>query len=223
MIHDRDIREPLFDFLEETYGKCRIFEEKVIGSARADVMMVVPGEIWGIEIKSDADSYTRLFDQVREYDMFFDRNIVAVGSSHAIHVREHVPDYWGIISIEETDDEMKEKSGADGLDFYILRKAEKNPNMDMSHKMSLLWRPELAEIQERHGMPALKNLSKAAVRDRIIRDIDREELENDISFELFERDYSEIQDKINEYRTANGKKKRRRRKKIPNKKYRSGI
>jgi hypothetical protein len=41
---------------------------------------------------------------------------------------------------------------------------------------------------------------------------------------FFERDYSEIQDKINEYRTANGKKKRRRRKEDPQtKKYRSGI
>lgn len=31
---DKDIREPLFDFLEETYGKVRILEEKVTGSAQ---------------------------------------------------------------------------------------------------------------------------------------------------------------------------------------------
>ena len=30
MLHDRDIREPLFDFLEDTYGKIRILEEKKI-------------------------------------------------------------------------------------------------------------------------------------------------------------------------------------------------
>ena len=28
LIHDKDIREPLFDFLDETYGKIRILEEK---------------------------------------------------------------------------------------------------------------------------------------------------------------------------------------------------
>ena len=28
MLYDRDIREPLFDFLETLYGKIRILEEK---------------------------------------------------------------------------------------------------------------------------------------------------------------------------------------------------
>ena len=31
-----DIREPLFDFLEETYGKIRILEEKMMGRSRAE-------------------------------------------------------------------------------------------------------------------------------------------------------------------------------------------
>ena len=31
MLYDKDIREPLFDFLEEMYGKIRILEEKQIG------------------------------------------------------------------------------------------------------------------------------------------------------------------------------------------------
>ena len=28
MIYDKDIREPLFDFLEDSFGKVRILEEK---------------------------------------------------------------------------------------------------------------------------------------------------------------------------------------------------
>lgn len=39
MLHDQDIREPLFDFLDETYGKVRIIEEKTMGRSRADVVM----------------------------------------------------------------------------------------------------------------------------------------------------------------------------------------
>ena len=31
-LHDKDIREPLFDFLEAEYGKIRIIEEKTMGS-----------------------------------------------------------------------------------------------------------------------------------------------------------------------------------------------
>ena len=38
MLHDKDIREPLFDFLDETYGKIRIIEEKAMGKSRADVI-----------------------------------------------------------------------------------------------------------------------------------------------------------------------------------------
>ncbi len=57
---DKDIREPLFDFLEETYGKIRILEEKTTGRARADVVMITEDKLYGIEIKSDADTYARL-------------------------------------------------------------------------------------------------------------------------------------------------------------------
>ena len=60
MLLDKDIREPLFEFLEERYGKVRILEEKTVGRSRADVVMVIPEKIVGIEIKSDADTYTRL-------------------------------------------------------------------------------------------------------------------------------------------------------------------
>ena len=64
MLRDRDIREPLFFFLEEKYGKVRILEEKNIGRSRADVVMITDDAIFGIEIKSDADSYARLSRQI---------------------------------------------------------------------------------------------------------------------------------------------------------------
>ena len=45
MLKDKDIREPLFDFLEEQYGKTRIIEEKTMGKSRADVVMVLEEEL----------------------------------------------------------------------------------------------------------------------------------------------------------------------------------
>ncbi len=56
VLKDKDIREPLFEFLEETYGKVRILEEKTMGRSRADLVMVAPECLYGIEIKSDADT-----------------------------------------------------------------------------------------------------------------------------------------------------------------------
>ena len=135
MLLDKDIREPLFEFLEERYGKVRILEEKTVGNSRADVVMVIPEKIVGIEIKSDADTYTRLERQVADYDLYFDANIVVVGSSHASHVAEHVPEHWGIVSVEQQEDHV---------DFYIVREMQDNPYAQLLRTIRVLWRPELA-------------------------------------------------------------------------------
>lgn len=190
-VKDKDIREPLFDFLEEQYGKVRIIEEKTMGKSRADVVMVLEEELVGIEIKSDADTYARLSRQVKDYDLFFDRNYVVAGSKHAHHVGEHVPEWWGIITVEEVDGVC---------DFYVLRKAEKNPKQKMLHKIKLLWRPELAHIQEVNHLPAYKQKSKDFVRKKIMEKVPEDLLHKQISDELFERDYTTIQQQIDEFK-----------------------
>ena len=129
MLRDKDIREPLFDFLEETYGKVRIIEEKNVGNSRADVVMVAPDALYGIEIKSDADTYTRLATQVKDYDKYFDYNFAVVGTSHAFHIREHIPEYWGVITVEETEG---------GPDFYMLQKPQQNPKASWRKKLEIL-------------------------------------------------------------------------------------
>ena len=92
MLHDADIREPLFNYLEDSYGKIRILEEVEIARSRADVIMVTDDSLVGLEIKSDANTYVRLERQVKDYNLFFDYNYVVVGSTHAKHVNEHIPD-----------------------------------------------------------------------------------------------------------------------------------
>lgn len=200
---DKDIREPLFEYLEQIYGKSRIFEEKNMGYSRADVVMVVSDAIYGIEIKSDSDTYTRLATQVPDYDKYFDFNIIVVGSTHALHVGEHVPDYWGIISVEETES---------GCDFYYFREPKPNPKRLMKHKLEILWRYELALLQEWNEMAAYKQKSKAFVREKILENVPEKLLQTQISDILFERDYTLVAQRINEYRLANGYKPRKRRK-----------
>jgi hypothetical protein len=195
MLKDKDIREPLFDFLEDTYGKVRIIEEKTMGRSRADLVMVTEDSLVGIEIKSDADTYARLVTQVKDYDKYYDYNIAVVGSSHGIHIKEHVPVHWGIITVEEVD----------GVpDFYMLRKPETNPNMKLENKLKILWRPELALIQEKYGMAKYKEKSKSFVIDKIsalVPDIvTMEALSGTISNILFERDYNKVAETLTEYR-----------------------
>ncbi|MBP5282558.1 MAG: sce7726 family protein [Lachnospiraceae bacterium] len=197
MLKDKDIREPLFTFLEETYGKMRIIEEKTVGKSRADVVMILPDSLVGIEIKSDADTYARLADQVKDYDQYFDYNYVVVGTTHGEHVPEHVPAYWGIITVEIVD-------GA--FDFYVLRKPLPNPKVKWRRKLELLWRPELAQIQEWNDMPKYKDLSRtkvsAKILERVPEKIPEELLRRQVSDILFERDYSKVEEVLSEYRKS---------------------
>lgn len=197
MLYDKDIREGLFDFLDETYGKNRILEEKRIGRSRADVVMVTPTAIYGIEIKSDADTYTRLERQIRDYERFYDYNYVVAGSRHAMHIEEHVPESWGIITVDEIDGQA---------DFYILRRPTENPKLQWKRKLSLLWRPELAHIQELNHMHLYKQKSKEFVIGKILEKVPLEILGIQMCEELFQRDYNTIGDTIKEYRKE--KKKR---------------
>ena len=192
--HDKNIREPLFDFLEETYGKIRIIEEKRTGRARADVVMVTPYALYGIEIKSDKDTYSRLAGQVKNYNLYYDYNIVVVGSTHAMHIGERIPEWWGIISVEDI-------SGT--LDFYTIREPKLNPKVKEDKKITILWRRELANIQKLNHLPAYKQKSKAYVRTVILDRVPKDILWKQVSDELFERDYTTIEEEIIEYRKNN--------------------
>lgn len=194
MLRDKDIREPLFDFLEEVYGKVRILEEKTMGKSRADVVMVTPDALFGIEIKSDADTYARLGRQVKDYNQYYDYNYAVVGTSHALHVEEHIPEWWGIITAELVED---------AADFYILRRPMRNPKVNWKKKISILWRPELAHIQELNGLPKYKEKSKLFVTDKILEKIPEETLQKQLCEELFERDYNTIAEEIRKYRRGN--------------------
>lgn len=196
MLYDRDIREPLFDFLETRYGKIRILEEKRTGRARADVVMVTENAIHGIEIKSDADSYARLAGQVKWYDTYYDFNTVVIGVSHVLHIEEHVPEWWGIITVEEIEN---------GTDFYVVRKPKPNPKQDPARKMSILWRPELVQIQAMNGMPRYREKSKEFVAARILDFVPPEKLAVQISDVLFERDYTTIAETLQQYRMEYGR------------------
>ena len=191
--YDSSIREPLFEYLEETYGKIRILEEKRTGRARADVVMVTPDALYGIEIKSDHDSYSRLAGQVKNYDLYYDYNIIAAGSRHGLHVAEHVPEWWGIITVED-----------DGgrLDFYFLRRPKANPKVDAKKKLSILWRPELARILEINSLPRYREKSKEFVQRKLLEKLPETILWQQVCEELFQRDYNTIDDEIRQFRSG---------------------
>jgi len=215
MLYDKDIREPLFDFIDSNFGKVRIIEEKQIGKSRADVMLVMDEMLVGLEIKSDADTYARLERQIADYNRCFDMNYVVVGTSHAAHIEEHVPDWWGIITVEE-DEETEGTLSERKADFYILRQPGLNPRRHYEffrkRQLDFLWRPELARIQEKHGLYKYPGKSKLFVRNYVFDSIEEEVLKKEITDELFERDYELAVKQISEYRNKRSKRTKTRKK-----------
>jgi hypothetical protein len=190
---DRDIREPLFEWLEANHSMVRILEEKQIGRSRADVVAVTEQGLIGMEIKSDADTYARLSRQVKDYDRYYDFNVIVAGTSHAGHVAEHVPEWWGIVTVEMDRGQM---------DFYEMRNAKPNPKMRIEKQLSLLWRPELALIQERNGLPKYREKSKAFVQKKLLEKLPADLLHEEIVHALFERDYTLIEAEIDAFRAG---------------------
>ena len=180
---DKDMREPLFDFLDEKYGKVRTIEEKVIYGSRADVLAIIDGAIIGIEIKSDSDTYTRLETQVKDYEKYCDFCFLAVGESHRIHASEHVPKHWGIIVISEDNVE-------------VIREAETNPKVKFNYQLGLLWRHELLNIQLKYGFPKYRDKKRTEIYKFLEEKLGKEQLKKDMTEELFERDYT-VYDAIN--------------------------
>lgn len=111
MLKDQDIREPLFDFFDEKFGKVRIIEEKQIAKSRADVMLVLEEKLIGVEIKSDADTYARLARQVKDYNKFL-IIIMWLWEVATQSILKNMFEYWGIIEAIS-----KEES----VEFNVLR------------------------------------------------------------------------------------------------------
>ena len=174
---DPQIRDKLFFQIETTSPKIRIFEEVIIGGSRCD-FFAVTDRLTGYEIKSDADSYARLSSQVKSYDRFFDENYLVVGKSHRKSAEAHIPEYWGLICVDEDDIET-------------IRRAKPNPKVRLINQLRLLWKRELWNILDRYSLPKYRNCSRQFITKKLLACIDEQLLKPEIVTELFERDYVE--------------------------------
>jgi hypothetical protein len=161
--------------------KFRIIDELVIGNARAD-LVIVKNDLAGYEIKSDNDSYTRLPGQVKEYDRYFQKNYLVIGESHKKAAAKHVPEYWGIICISETDSGEKH--------IEIIRESNQNPKFSFKKQLSLLWRRELNNILKANRLLKCSGKNKAYVSKYLLERVPKNALQKQICDELLERDWT---------------------------------
>jgi len=153
-----------------------IYQEKSIGSAICDVM-VVTDKLIGFEIKSDGDNYQRLARQVEYYNKFFDENYIVVSEKHIVSAETRAPKNWGIIYI--VDDSVK-----------IFRNPSKNTMVSRRNQLSVLWKLELKNLLIKNQLPMYALRDKGYISDEICRQVESSVLGEQIAYELLHRDYS---------------------------------
>ncbi len=107
------------------------------GASRADVAVIAADALTGVEVKSAADTLTRLPAQVTWYSRVFDRAVLACDPGHVTAAAAHLPSWWGLWAAD-----------VDGL--RVVRAAAANPVVDGRTLAAMLWMPELKAL-----MPAI--------------------------------------------------------------------
>jgi len=162
-------------------NKFRIIDEFVIGKARADIVIVKDGLI-GYEIKGDTDTYKRLPGQIKEYDIYFQKNYLVVGAVNIKTAAAHIPPYWGILCLSETENGVTLAE--------TVREAEQNPNFNLKKQLSLLWRKELNHILKMNKLLKCTGKTKAYIRNYLFGSVSHNTLQKQICEELLERDWT---------------------------------
>jgi hypothetical protein len=181
-MNDYEIREALCHYMDYIYiDKFRIIDELVIGKARADIV-IVKDSLTGYEIKSDTDSYKRLPGQVNEYDKYFQKSYLVVGTVNIKTAANNVPPYWGIIYLSETENGIQ--------NIETVRKAEPSPKFNLKKQLSLLWRKELNNILKTNGLSKCSGKNKAYIFNYLLECLPKNILQKLICRELLERDWT---------------------------------
>lgn len=142
-IYDADIRKILYnnflmdkDFLEEPDTVIIHELDVCAGVSRVDIA-VINGKIHGYEIKSKQDNLERLSSQAESYNCVFDTMTIVSYKSHLEKIKSIVPKWWGIMCIDEKNDEIILKK---------IRKPKENSNINIQNVAMLLWKDEMINL-----------------------------------------------------------------------------
>ncbi|WP_435634969.1 sce7726 family protein [Pseudomonas solani] len=118
------------------------------GKNRADIA-VLNGTIHGYEIKSSKDTLSRLPEQIGEYSRCFEKVSVIAAPNHIEKLLDILPEWCGLI--------VATKGSKGAITFKTLRRARKNPEVDIYAMAHFLWRKEIIDILQSLGI-AEKNI-----------------------------------------------------------------
>lgn len=146
---DRQVRQAVLARLTGLHhgeSGTRIVQEMGLaaGAVRVDVA-VINGVLHGYEIKSPADTLSRLPEQAAVYSRVCDRVTIVTAEAHLAKLRDLIPSWWGVWTIGAVDGEPALTEVATPGD---------NPTLDPYAVAQLLWRDEALQLLEEHGLAA---------------------------------------------------------------------
>lgn len=163
---ERAMRAAACDWAVMRWPGCKVMTEVPVGQARIDVLVLTPDQIIGIELKSSADTLTRLPAQLDEYLGCIPEVWLAmapkwwraVTSQPIAQSKLELPFRVGRLTYE---DGVLRETHPTASGMEMARPAIMNP-MVTSGALHLLWRDELLAIAQAHG---IKVRSRATVLD----------------------------------------------------------
>jgi hypothetical protein len=144
---DALVRAALKAWLLEVDSARTVLDEIGLFRGRSRVDLIVVGDLLeAYEIKSDADSLTRLPTQVLAYSLVFERVTLVCARRHVARALAIVPEWWAVL----------EATSREGPTFVPRQDGRDNPGIDPFAVAQLLWRDDaldaLARRDGAHGL-----------------------------------------------------------------------
>jgi hypothetical protein len=139
---DPEIRRALIPLIRPPFGTGRLLREVGIwgNSVRIDLARLTTDAFDGYEIKSEADSLTRLNGQAEIYSLVCDTVTLVAARRHLGKAIATIPEWWGLVEAAPTDD---------GVSLSAIRPAAANPVQSPARIAGLLWKDEaLAQLRD---------------------------------------------------------------------------
>lgn len=145
------------------------------GEIRADLVHV--SDMHCYEIKSDADSLTRLIGQGSRYARFFERITLVMAERHVAKAMDLLPPWWGAMTVDT-------HTGA----FVSLREASVNVRQNPITLASVLTKNEALNILDELGLAkGLRSKSLYLLQEHIVASLSLDDIKQRIRYALLVR------------------------------------
>jgi len=164
LVIDKDVRHSLYEYLRPRLSHRSMFIHELafqVGKEEGRVDLVaVDNLLQGFEIKSDADSLTRLKRQVRLYGKVMNQMSVVVTLKHLRGAKKIIPAHWGIYTYDRGFiEEVRDAGSNDSLCYRSLA--------------GLLWRDSALQLLSDSGLErGFASKAKGYMHDHIFECVD---------------------------------------------------